>query len=53
MTATTLTKAQQALKKYYEAISLLENTFVISHYHGDELSAAMVAEVGDYEDLKF
>jgi hypothetical protein len=54
MTATTtLTKAQEALKNYYEAIRLLENTGVITRYHGDELSAAMVAEAGDYEDLKF
>ena len=54
MTATTtLTKAQEALKNYYEAIRLLENTFVISHHQGDVLSAEMLAEVGDYEDLQF
>jgi len=53
MTATTLTKAQQALKKYYEAIRALECTGVIDHYNGDALSAPMIPEVGDYEDLKF
>ena len=47
-----LTRAQIALKNYYEAINGLEDTGVIDHHHGDILSAEMLAEVGEYEDLE-
>ena len=38
---------QQALDNYYKAIILLEETGVIGHHHGDQLSADMMAEVGE------
>lgn len=53
MTTKTLTKAQSALKAYYEAIIALEDAGVISHHQGDTLSEQMMDEVGDVEDLKF
>ena len=53
MTVATLTKAQEALKAYYEAITALEATNVIDHHFGDELSQSMLNEVGEYEDLDF
>ena len=45
-----MTTAQLAIANYYQAILLLEKTNVICDRLGDELSAAMMAEVGDAED---
>ena len=45
-----MTRAQLAIANYYQAIIELEKAGVIDHYHGDELSAAMMEEVGDAED---
>ena len=38
---------QQALDNYYKAIILLEETGVIGHHHGDQLSADMMSEVDE------
>ena len=45
-----MTTAQLAIANYYQAILDLEKAKVIDHYHGDELSSAMLAEVGEAED---
>ena len=45
-----MTTAQLAIANYYQAIRDLEKAKVIDHYHGDELSAAMLEEVGEAED---
>ena len=46
----TMTRAQLAIANYYQAIIELEKTGVIDRHHGDELSAAMMEEVGEAED---
>ena len=45
-----MTTAQLAIANYYDAILELEKAGVISRRHGDELSSAMMAEVGEAED---
>ena len=50
MTTQTVTKAQIALRDYYQAILALEESGVICKYAGDELSATMMEWVGDYEN---
>ena len=46
----TMTTAQLAIANYYDAILELEKAGVITRRHGDELSAAMMEEVGEAED---
>ena len=47
-----MTKAQAALKHYYEAVLALEATGVIGDHHADELSAEMMEAAGDWEDYQ-